>query len=76
MLQYSPAAYPPWFVEGFAEIASTASFERKDAITYGKPASHRQYELQQGNWIPIERLIDGSYLIMPEEQRASFYGQS
>ena len=31
MLQYAPAAYPAWYVEGFAEVVSTASFERKGA---------------------------------------------
>lgn len=45
MLQNLPVAYPPWFVEGRAELMSTASFERSGMITYGKAANHRQYEL-------------------------------
>ena len=76
MLQYSPSAYPPWFVEGFAEIVSTASFERKGQITYGKAASHRQAELEQDYWIPTDRLLDGSYVKLPDDQRGAFYGLS
>jgi hypothetical protein len=76
MLQYSPVAFPSWYVEGFAEIVSTASFERKGAISYGRAASHRQYEIQLGNWIPLPKLIDGSYRDMPPAQTGSFYGQS
>lgn len=36
MLQYVVAAYPAWYVEGWAELISTSSFERKNAITHGK----------------------------------------
>ena len=76
MLQYNPVAFPAWYVEGFAEIVSTASFERKGAISFGKPASHRQLEIQQLDWIPLSKLIDGSYRELPFEKRAGFYGQS
>lgn len=62
MLQYTPASYPSWYVEGFAEIASTASFEREGAITFGKVAQHRQLELDYGGSVPVVAMIDGSYL--------------
>jgi Tetratricopeptide repeat len=76
MLQYSPVAFPAWYVEGSAEIVSTASFERKGAISYGRAASHRQYEVAAASWIPIAKLIDGTYRDLPAEQRGAFYGQS
>lgn len=44
MLQNFPVAYPPWYIEGFAEMVSTASFEQVGKITYGKVADHRAYE--------------------------------
>lgn len=75
MLQYAPAAYPSWYVEGFAEIAATASFERKGAITYGKPASHRQYELEGGRY-PVTAMIDGTYLKDRERGRGWSYGDA
>lgn len=76
MLQYTPAAYPAWYVEGFAEIASTASFERKGAITFGKAASHRQYELESGTSYPVSKMLDGTYLKDREKGRGWSYGDA
>lgn len=76
MLQYTPAAYPSWYVEGFAEIASTASFERKGAITFGKAAKHREYDLANGVGYPVSKLIDGSYVEDTEKGRGWSYGDA
>lgn len=76
MLQYTPAAYPSWYVEGFAEIASTASFERKGAITFGKAAQHRQYELDGGMSYPVPGMLDGSYLRDQSKGRGWSYGDA
>lgn len=76
MLQYTPAAYPAWYVEGFAEIASTASFERKGAITFGKAAQHRQYELDGGMSYPVPGMLDGSYLNDQKKGRGWSYGDA
>jgi hypothetical protein len=57
MLQYLEAAYPGWFVEGFAEFVSTASFEREGSITIGKVANHRQYEIAGLPWVPVPRMF-------------------
>lgn len=76
MLQYSPAAYPSWYIEGFAEIASTASFERKGAITFGKAASHRQYELVLGDRYPAAKMLDGTYLSDQKRGRGWSYGDA
>lgn len=46
MLQNFPVAYPAWYIEGFAELVSTSSFERAGMITYGKVADHRSYEFE------------------------------
>ena len=75
MLQYTPAAYPAWYVEGFAEITSTASFERKGAITYGKAASHRSYELDAVRY-PTARMVDGSYVQDNQNGRGWSYGDA
>lgn len=77
MLQYQAVAYPPWYVEGWAELVSTASFERKGAITFGKAANHRQWEIRETDWIPLEELM-----ARPAKGKKSarssenFYGQS
>lgn len=76
MLQYAPAAYPAWYVEGFAEVVSTASFERKGAISYGRAASHRQREIQNTEWTPLAKLLDGRVSAPGQVRPANFYGQS
>ncbi|MBN8502567.1 MAG: hypothetical protein J0M19_15675 [Sphingomonadales bacterium] len=76
MLQYTPAAYPSWYVEGFAEIASTASFERAGAITFGKAALHRQYELEAGTSYPVSKMIDGTYMKDRAKGRGWSYGDA
>lgn len=76
MLQYQPAAYPPWYVEGFAELVSTASFERPGAITFGKAARHRAAELDQGTWIPLDELFARPTERAGKRNPVSFYGQS
>lgn len=57
MLQYMNGSYPAWFVEGFAEMVSTASFETAGHISYGRPAQHRRYELGRDNWINLEEVF-------------------
>lgn len=57
MFEYMGGQFPPWFVEGFAEVISTASFEREGAITYGKVANERRYELQQGTWTATAQMF-------------------
>lgn len=57
MRQYMPSRFPGWFVEGFAEVISTASFELEGRITYGKVANDRQFELQDTAWTPMARLF-------------------
>lgn len=76
MLQYTPSAYPSWYVEGFAEIASTASFERKGAITFGKAARHREDELANGLSYPVSKMLDGSYVKDTEAGRGWSYGDA
>jgi hypothetical protein len=78
MLQYQPGAYPPWYVEGWAELISTASFERKGTITFGKAASHRQGELEYLRWIPLRNLMGRSKEDRDVINRdyGSYYGQS
>lgn len=76
MRQYFPKAYPAWYVEGWAELVSTASFEAKGKVSYGKAANHRQYDLELGRNIPIRELLTKSYGTIDAAFRARFYGQS
>lgn len=76
MLQYMPAAYPSWYVEGYAEVAATASFENEGEITFGKAAQHRTYELGANLYNSVADLIDGSYLDDPKTRFRWTYGDA
>lgn len=74
MLQYAPASYPAWYVEGFAEIASTAATIPGGKMAWGKPADTRQYSLDTSRWVPVRQLLGQTYASFPSD--ADFYGQS
>jgi hypothetical protein len=74
MMQYRPAAYPAWFVEGFAEYVSTASF-KPNQIEFGQASPARASWLARAQWLPFERV-----LFQPpprsKEEGSLFYAQS
>jgi tetratricopeptide (TPR) repeat protein len=74
MMQYAPASYPAWYIEGFAEIASTAATISGGKMAWGKPADTRQYSLEVSRWVPVRLLLGQTYAAFPAE--ADFYGQS
>ncbi|MES2043154.1 MAG: hypothetical protein V4475_04715 [Pseudomonadota bacterium] len=77
MLQFFPSAYPAWYVEGWAELVSTASFEKAGVISYGKVADHRRYELDLASFhIKASRLVTLRQKDLGDEERARFYGSS
>jgi tetratricopeptide (TPR) repeat protein len=42
MLQYFPGTYPPWYVEGFAELIGASKTLPDGRIAYGYPAKYRR----------------------------------
>jgi len=74
MLQYRPSAYPPWYVEGFAEYVMTARFE-KEAISFGRASTLRASWLANRQWLPLERILFDPPPRKPEEN-ALYYAQS
>lgn len=56
MLQYFPHAYPSWYVEGWAEYVSTASFRGREA-RIGTPSVARAESLRAYGMLPIEHLL-------------------
>ncbi len=74
MLQHMNGAYPAWYVEGFAELMSTAKMRNEREITYGEAARHRGPELQYAQWTPIERLINPDQRGSSQDFEAA-YGQ-
>ncbi|HEX8213858.1 MAG TPA: hypothetical protein VF582_00125, partial [Allosphingosinicella sp.] len=58
MLQHFPAAYPAWYVEGFAELYSTASFLDNGVFRIGEPAYHRADQLIYDDPFPAKKLFE------------------
>jgi len=57
MRRYLPAAFPGWFIEGFAEYYSTADFTKEGRAEIGKPPYGRAYGLLEMPKIPAETLL-------------------
>ncbi len=74
MLEYLPNTYPAWYVEGFAEIAATASMMSGGRMMYGKAADHRGWSLTSSRWVPVPELLEATYASFPQD--ADFYGES
>lgn len=75
MMQYFPAAYPPWFVEGFAEFMMNSTFD-EDYVEYGGIADGRAYQLTMGGeWLDIDRVLFQSHRLRGPDL-AKFYAQS
>jgi tetratricopeptide (TPR) repeat protein len=56
MLQYFPAIYPSWYVEGFAELIGSSKIMPDGRIGYGMPAKHRGNEIA-AYWVPLNELF-------------------
>ncbi|HEY1607513.1 MAG TPA: hypothetical protein VGF77_18145 [Allosphingosinicella sp.] len=53
MLQYFPAVYPSWYVEGFAELIGSSTLEDDGKIDYGKPPISRGHEIAV-DWVALQ----------------------
>ncbi|KTE23575.1 MULTISPECIES: hypothetical protein [unclassified Sphingopyxis] len=57
MRRYLHAAFPAWFIEGFAEYYSTTDFTKDGKAEIGKPPYGRAYGLLEMPKIPAETLL-------------------
>jgi len=56
MLQYFPSVYPPWFVEGFAELIGSSKILPDGKVGYGMPAKHRGQFILSG-WLSVDEVL-------------------
>lgn len=75
MLGNARAAYPAWYVEGFAEYFMTAEF-RPDRIDFGVMDLNRARWLGYGQWLKLERIIAREPALRSREDTAMYYAQS
>jgi len=69
MLQYGMAAYPSWYLEGFAEFVGFTRFRDDGQVEVGLPANSRGYDLSH-NWATARDL-----LIKPQINEAALYAE-
>jgi tetratricopeptide (TPR) repeat protein len=75
MTNSASAAYPAWFVEGFAEFNATTRFEKDGTIGFGLPATHRAYGLLLLT-IPAEKLFTGDTNSRDGKTTEAFYSRA
>ncbi len=76
MFQYHNAAYPGWFVEGFAEYFAPSDM-RMGRIRYGLYRPGRMNSLTQTNtWIPMEEVLRSRPTGRSARQGAAYYAQA
>ncbi|QNQ07823.1 hypothetical protein [Sphingomonas alpina] len=69
-------AYPSWFSEGYAEVVSTAAFNKeKNEVVLGGAANHRAYSLFRGKTLSMEQLLASSQQRMTDDQVADLYAR-
>jgi hypothetical protein len=72
MLQYHPAFYPAWYVEGFAEYFGATAF-KDDVMNVGAATPGRAWSLQNRPWAPINLVLDPPN---PGQPTSQFYEES
>ena len=73
MMQYHPAAYPLWYVEGFADFVMTAEIE-PDSVEFGNPNPIRGSWLTgSSSWVPYADILFGD---LRRVSVGAFYAQS
>ncbi len=76
LLSASPdAAFPGWFVEGYAEFFAPATFARDGGVTIGNPPMYRSYGLSIGNSMPLEKLLTADTRKLTTVQLDALYGR-
>ena len=76
MKRYVTAAFPAWFVEGFAEYYSTVDFDKQGKALIGKPARRRAYGLIELPKLPVEKLLfERTGALKSGQQVEVFYGR-
>jgi hypothetical protein len=75
MLDHFPAAYPAWFVEGWAEYFMTADITPR-GVTVGNYNKTRAQWLMGAQWLPMEEVLSKTTGETSGEKRELYYAQA
>lgn len=73
MMQHFPAAYPAWYVEGYAELLATIRFNDDGTFHVGDPPQYRAFQIFQLRQFPIEDMLNQEHELAGYEG-FQFYG--
>ena len=76
MMHYFPAAYPAWYIEGFADFVSTATFDTRNLPSLGAPPAARWLAAKNGPRLGLEKLLTIGAHDLTDYQRGAFYAES
>jgi len=76
MFRHLTAAYPAWYVEGFAEYFSTVEFDKQGRWDLGKPAYHRARSLLGNHRLDLDQLLFGTTEGMTRIEVDLYYGRA
>ena len=57
LANFAATAFPPWFIEGFAEFNATARFDDDGAVGFGLQAKHRAVQMSAIRWKIVDTLF-------------------
>jgi hypothetical protein len=67
MMQHFPAAYPRWYVEGYAELMATLRLNPDGSFHVGDAPQHRAYQVFQMSRFPLEEMLDANHRLTAED---------
>lgn len=73
MMQNFPAAYPAWYVEGYAELLATVRFGEDGSFHVGDPPQYRAYQIFQMRQFQLEDMLNQDHDLGGREAY-QFYG--
>ena len=77
MLENFPAAYPAWFVEGFAEYFMTAEILPRDGgVKVGGYNEGRAYSIFMQTWLPMDEVLSKTTGETRTDRMAAYYAQA
>ena len=73
MMQHFPAAYPAWYVEGYAELLATIRFMDDGSFHVGDPPQYRAFNMFGMAQFDLEDMLDSSHQLSNRDAY-QFYG--
>ncbi|MDP9421689.1 MAG: hypothetical protein M3Q19_02450 [Pseudomonadota bacterium] len=75
MFQQANIPFPNWFIEGFAELFSTAVFEKDQSVVLGKSPAHRAFGLFSSDGLTVREVLEDQPAKMTGAERESIYAR-